>query len=217
MHAFATEFNTPITVSDPCAPSGPRRARGVRDTVPVLTAADAPARPAHPGGPAGGGRRPRRRRRGRAGRAARHRQDHGRPARPRRRRPGGSWSPNRAGSPPAPPPAGWPTLLGEQVGERVGYTVRGDRKVGPRTVVEVVTTGVLVRRLHRDPELAGTAVVILDECHERHLDSDLALRVPRRGARRPAPRPAACSPPRRPPSPHRLAEVLGARRAARPR
>jgi ATP-dependent helicase HrpB len=38
-----------------------------------------------------------------------------------------------------------------------------------------VTTGVLVRRLQRDPELAGTAVVILDECHERHLDSDLAL------------------------------------------
>ncbi|MEU8233929.1 ATP-dependent helicase HrpB [Actinoplanes sp. NPDC048967] len=66
-------------------------------------------------------------------------------------------------------------LLGEQVGERVGYTVRGDRRVSARTRVEVVTTGVLVRRLHRDPELAGTAVVILDECHERHLDSDLAL------------------------------------------
>jgi ATP-dependent helicase HrpB len=66
-------------------------------------------------------------------------------------------------------------LLGEQVGDRVGYTVRGDRRVSARTRVEVVTTGVLVRRLHRDPELAGTAVVILDECHERHLDSDLAL------------------------------------------
>ena len=66
-------------------------------------------------------------------------------------------------------------LLGEQVGGRVGYTVRGDRRVSAQTRVEVVTTGVLVRRLHRDPELAGTAVVILDECHERHLDSDLAL------------------------------------------
>ncbi|MFI7599583.1 ATP-dependent helicase HrpB [Actinoplanes sp. NPDC049681] len=66
-------------------------------------------------------------------------------------------------------------LLGEDVGERVGYTVRGDRRVSARTRVEVVTTGVLVRRLHRDPELAGTAVVVLDECHERHLDSDLAL------------------------------------------
>jgi ATP-dependent helicase HrpB len=47
--------------------------------------------------------------------------------------------------------------------------------VSAETSVEVVTTGVLVRRLQRDPELAGTAVVILDECHERHLDSDLAL------------------------------------------
>ena len=66
-------------------------------------------------------------------------------------------------------------LLGEEVGERVGFTVRGERRVSARTRIEVVTTGVLVRRLHRDPELAGTDVVILDECHERHLDSDLAL------------------------------------------
>ncbi len=66
-------------------------------------------------------------------------------------------------------------LLGEEAGGRVGYTVRGERRVGRDTVVEVVTTGVLVRRLQRDPELAGTAVVVLDECHERHLDSDLAL------------------------------------------
>nr|WP_221377962.1 ATP-dependent helicase C-terminal domain-containing protein [Actinoplanes polyasparticus] len=67
------------------------------------------------------------------------------------------------------------SLLGERPGERVGYTVRGDRQVSRRTRVEVVTTGVLVRRLQRDPELAGTAAVILDECHERHLDTDLAL------------------------------------------
>ncbi|MEV0730177.1 ATP-dependent helicase HrpB [Polymorphospora sp. NPDC050346] len=66
-------------------------------------------------------------------------------------------------------------LLGEQVGDTVGYTVRGERRVGPRTRVEVVTTGVLVRRLQRDPELPGTDVVLLDECHERHLDTDLAL------------------------------------------
>ncbi|MDT4990556.1 MAG: ATP-dependent helicase HrpB [Actinoplanes sp.] len=66
-------------------------------------------------------------------------------------------------------------LIGEQVGGRIGYTVRGDRQVSRHTVVDVVTTGVLVRRLQRDPELAGTAVVVLDECHERHLDSDLAL------------------------------------------
>ena len=67
------------------------------------------------------------------------------------------------------------SLLGERVGRRVGFTVRGERQVSGETRVEVVTTGVLVRRLQRDPELAGTAVVIIDECHERHLDSDLAL------------------------------------------
>ena len=66
-------------------------------------------------------------------------------------------------------------LLGEPVGERVGFTVRGERKTGPRTVVEVVTTGVLLQRLQRDQELAGVETVVLDECHERHLDADTAL------------------------------------------
>ncbi|MFD7664125.1 ATP-dependent RNA helicase [Streptomyces sp. NPDC059788] len=65
-------------------------------------------------------------------------------------------------------------LLGEQVGDRVGFTVRGERRAGPRTVVEVVTTGVLLQRLQRDPELAGVDAVMLDECHERHLDADTA-------------------------------------------
>ncbi|MEV8453542.1 ATP-dependent helicase HrpB [Streptomyces sp. NPDC052095] len=63
-------------------------------------------------------------------------------------------------------------LLGERAGERVGFTVRGERVVGPDTVVEVVTTGVLLQRLQRDQELAGIDVVIIDECHERHLDAD---------------------------------------------
>ncbi|MFD3596614.1 helicase-related protein, partial [Nocardia sp. NPDC058640] len=66
-------------------------------------------------------------------------------------------------------------LLGERVGETVGYAVRGDRKVGPRTRIEVVTSGLLVRRLQSDPELAGVGTVVLDECHERHLDADLLL------------------------------------------
>ncbi|WP_280344770.1 ATP-dependent helicase HrpB [Nocardia neocaledoniensis] len=66
-------------------------------------------------------------------------------------------------------------LLGEKVGETVGYAVRGDRKVGPRTRVEVVTSGLLVRRLQNDPELPGVDTVVLDECHERHLDADLLL------------------------------------------
>ncbi|MFG1666728.1 ATP-dependent helicase HrpB [Streptomyces sp. Y7] len=63
-------------------------------------------------------------------------------------------------------------LLGEKVGESVGYTVRGERVVGRHARVEVVTTGVLLQRLQRDQELAGVDVVILDECHERHLDAD---------------------------------------------
>ncbi|MEU9014801.1 ATP-dependent helicase HrpB [Streptomyces sp. NPDC048479] len=63
-------------------------------------------------------------------------------------------------------------LLGEQVGGKVGFTVRGERLVGRGTVVEVVTTGVLLQRLQRDQELAGVDAVILDECHERHLDAD---------------------------------------------
>ncbi|WP_415956528.1 ATP-dependent helicase HrpB [Streptomyces sp. 021-4] len=63
-------------------------------------------------------------------------------------------------------------LLGEQAGGRIGFTVRGERVVGRDTVVEVVTTGVLLQRLQRDQELAGVDVVIIDECHERHLDAD---------------------------------------------
>jgi ATP-dependent helicase HrpB len=100
------------------------------------------------------------------------------------------------------------SLLGEQVGDQVGYTVRGDRRVSARTRVEVVTTGVLVRRLHRDPELAGTAVVILDECHERHLDSDLALAflIEVRAALRPDLRVLATSATA---EAERLAEILG--------
>ncbi|MCB5183131.1 ATP-dependent helicase HrpB [Streptomyces antimicrobicus] len=63
-------------------------------------------------------------------------------------------------------------LLGEKVGGSVGYTVRGERVVGPRCAVEVVTTGVLLQRLQRDQELADVDVVVVDECHERHLDAD---------------------------------------------
>ncbi|MGW7099818.1 ATP-dependent helicase HrpB [Streptomyces sp. NPDC054883] len=65
-------------------------------------------------------------------------------------------------------------LLGEAVGGSVGFTVRGERVTGPRTAVEVVTSGVLLQRLQRDQELAGVDVVVLDECHERHLDADTA-------------------------------------------
>ncbi|MFE6428476.1 ATP-dependent helicase C-terminal domain-containing protein [Streptomyces rochei] len=63
-------------------------------------------------------------------------------------------------------------LLGEKPGGSVGYTVRGERVVGRPGRVEVVTTGVLLQRLQRDQELTGVDVVVLDECHERHLDAD---------------------------------------------
>ncbi|MFJ6073366.1 ATP-dependent helicase HrpB [Streptomyces sp. NPDC093065] len=63
-------------------------------------------------------------------------------------------------------------LLGERPGASVGYTVRGERVVGRHARVEVVTTGVLLQRLQRDQELTGVDVVVLDECHERHLDAD---------------------------------------------
>ncbi|MPY99459.1 MAG: ATP-dependent helicase HrpB [Actinophytocola sp.] len=67
------------------------------------------------------------------------------------------------------------SLLGERVGQTVGYSVRGDRKVSDATRIEVVTSGLLVRRLQTDPDLPGVAAVVLDECHERHLDADLLL------------------------------------------
>lgn len=66
-------------------------------------------------------------------------------------------------------------LTGADVGGDVGFTVRGERRAGPGTRVEVVTTGVLLQRLQRDQELAGVDIVLLDECHERHLDADTAL------------------------------------------
>lgn len=86
-------------------------------------------------------------------------------------------------------------LLGEQVGASVGYTVRGKRVVGRHTRVEVVTTGVLLQRLQRDQELPGVDVVVLDECHERHLDADTtaAFLVDVRAALRPELRLVAAS------------------------
>ena len=66
-------------------------------------------------------------------------------------------------------------LLDEPVGRTVGYRTRLESAVSRETRIEVVTEGLLVRRLQSDPGLDGTAVVILDEVHERSLESDLAL------------------------------------------
>ena len=65
--------------------------------------------------------------------------------------------------------------LGEAVGETVGYAVRRDRKSSARTRIECVTDGVLLRRLQRDPSLAGVAAVFIDEAHERGVDADACL------------------------------------------
>ncbi|SDH81583.1 ATP-dependent helicase HrpB [Roseospirillum parvum] len=66
-------------------------------------------------------------------------------------------------------------LLGETPGETVGWRTRLDRAVGPGTRVEVITEGLLTRRLLADPALPGVAAVILDEFHERSLAADQAL------------------------------------------
>ena len=57
----------------------------------------------------------------------------------------------------------------------MGYTVRLDRKVSAKTRIEVVTEGILTRRLQHDPELKDTGLIIFDEFHERSLDGDLGL------------------------------------------
>jgi ATP-dependent helicase HrpB len=69
---------------------------------------------------------------------------------------------------------------GERTGETVGYTVRFAEEAGPHTRIRFVTEGILLRRLLGEPKLPGVEVVILDEFHERHLQSDLALALLRR-------------------------------------
>jgi ATP-dependent helicase HrpB len=65
--------------------------------------------------------------------------------------------------------------LGEKPGATVGITTRTERVGGPDTRIEVVTEGILTRRLQRDPALEGTSLVIFDEFHERSLQADLGL------------------------------------------
>jgi ATP-dependent helicase HrpB len=66
-------------------------------------------------------------------------------------------------------------LLNEPVGETVGYRIRLESRVGPRTRIEVITEGVLTRMLQADPGLDGVGLVIFDEFHERSLEADLGL------------------------------------------
>jgi ATP-dependent helicase HrpB len=66
-------------------------------------------------------------------------------------------------------------LLREPVGATVGYRMRGESRVGSRTRIEVVTEGILTRRIQHDPILADIGLLIFDEFHERSLDADLGL------------------------------------------
>jgi len=70
-------------------------------------------------------------------------------------------------------------LLGEEVGQTVGYRVRLDNRVSKNTRIEVVTEGILTRFLQEDPELSSVGVVIFDEFHERNLNTDLGLALTR--------------------------------------
>ena len=71
------------------------------------------------------------------------------------------------------------SLLNEKVGVTVGYRIRFEKNVSPKTRIEVVTEGILTRMLVADPTLDGVSVVIFDEFHERSLASDVALALTR--------------------------------------
>ena len=71
------------------------------------------------------------------------------------------------------------SLLGEEVGETVGYRIRFEKKISRRTRIEVLTEGILTRMLVEDPGLDGVDLVIFDEFHERSLQTDLALALAR--------------------------------------
>lgn len=100
------------------------------------------------------------------------------------------------------------SLLDEPVGGLVGYQTRDERRIGRATRIEVVTEGVLTRRLQHSPDLPGVGVVIFDEVHERNLPTDLglALALDARAALRPDLRILAMS---ATPDSERLAGVLG--------
>jgi len=66
-------------------------------------------------------------------------------------------------------------LLGESLGESVGYQIRSEKRLSAKTRILVITEGILTRRLQNDPSLEDVALVIFDEFHERHLQSDLSL------------------------------------------
>ncbi len=73
------------------------------------------------------------------------------------------------------------SMLGESVGDTVGYRMRLDTRVGAATRIEVITEGILTRMLQADPSLDGVGLLVFDEFHERNLDSDLGLALALQG------------------------------------
>lgn len=72
--------------------------------------------------------------------------------------------------------AGWMAQsIGEEAGQTIGYSIRFESRTSKKTQIEVVTEGILARRIQSDPGLEGVAMVIFDEFHERSLNADLAL------------------------------------------
>lgn len=65
--------------------------------------------------------------------------------------------------------------LGEAVGQQVGYRIRGENKVSAATRLEIITEGILTRRIQHDPELTGVDIIVFDEFHERSIHSDFGL------------------------------------------
>lgn len=65
--------------------------------------------------------------------------------------------------------------LGETVGQRIGYQIKNDRKISKDTILEIVTEGILTRRLQSDPEISDIGLIIFDEFHERSIHADLSL------------------------------------------
>ncbi|MEO1057225.1 MAG: ATP-dependent helicase HrpB, partial [Actinomycetota bacterium] len=67
------------------------------------------------------------------------------------------------------------STTGTDVGDLIGYQTRDERRLSARTRIEVLTEGILTRRLQRDPELPGVAAVLFDEVHERNLPTDMGI------------------------------------------
>ncbi|MEI6021670.1 MAG: DEAD/DEAH box helicase, partial [Bacteroidota bacterium] len=67
------------------------------------------------------------------------------------------------------------SLLNDEIGQKVGYRIRFDNRISDKTIIEVVTEGILTRMLQNDNALENIGLVIFDEFHERSLNADLAL------------------------------------------